>query len=281
MLTLTDATYHNRGSVLVDSVSLALHPGEVLAVVGANGAGKTTLLRLLSGEIAPTRGVARWSDAPLEDLAPEALATRRAVLPQRPSLPFGFTAEEVVKLGRTPHATGAARDSAVALAAMQAAGVEHIAARAYPTLSGGEQQRVHLARALAQIWDVPDEAASADLGEGRCLLLDEPTSALDLAHQHRTLQTARACSDAGVAVLAVLHDLNLAAQYADRIAVLSRGRILALGAPEHVLTTTIIREAFALEVMITAHPCATCPLVVPLATPRPGVVSSGRALAAA
>ena len=257
MFELQNATYRIGAKTLVDGVSLCLRPGEVLAVIGANGAGKTTLLRLLSGELRPTEGAVWLDGRALASSDAEMLARRRAVLPQQSTLTFGFTAMEVVLLGRTPHRTRHVHDLDVARRAMQAAGVTHLAERSYPTLSGGEQQRVHLARALAQIWDAPEDGH-------RYLLLDEPTASLDLAHQHGVLRTARRCARAGVGVLAVLHDLNLAAQHADRIAVLCRGRLLAEGPPEAVLTPEIIRRAFDISVFVTEHPCAACLLIVPV-----------------
>lgn len=261
MIQLQDVTYRVGSKALLDGVTLALRPGEVLAVVGANGAGKTTLLRLLSGERAPSDGTAHLDGQPLGSFDPKTLARRRAVLPQQSTLGFGFSVLEVVLLGRTPHRTAHARDLDIVGHAMRAAGVSHLGSRRYPTLSGGEQQRVHFARALAQIWEAPEQA-------GRYLLLDEPTASLDLAHQHSVLRTARRCAAAGVGVLAVLHDLNLAAQHADRIAVLCRGRLVAEGAPEAVLTSEIILRAFDISVLVTEHPCATCPLVVPVPEDR-------------
>lgn len=259
-LAVERATVRVSGRVLVREVDLAVGPGEVVAVVGANGAGKTTLLRLLSGDLRPSAGQVKLDGRPLPAWPPEALARRRAVLPQQPSLAFGFSALEVVLLGRTPHRSAPAHDLDVAYQAMQAAGVLPFAARSYPTLSGGEQQRVHLARALAQIWDAPADAATGS----RYLLLDEPTASLDLAHQHAVLRTARRCAQAGVGVLAVLHDLNLAAQHADRIAVLRQGRLLAEGPPATVLTPNVVEQAFDVAVLVTDHPCAACPLVVPV-----------------
>lgn len=259
MLSLDSASVRIGGATLISDLSLSVASGEVVAIVGPNGAGKSTALRVLSGDLAPSRGRALLDGQPLANEAPEALAQRRAVLPQHAALAFGFTALDVVLLGRTPHRTPRATDLDAAERAMQRAGVLHLAARRVPTLSGGEQQRVHLARTLAQL-DTP-EAAS---GEARYLLLDEPTSALDLAHQHAVLRVAQGEASRGVGVLAVLHDLNLAAQYADRIAVLAGGHLVALGAPEAVLTPTIVRCAFGISVLVTQNPCAACPLVVPL-----------------
>ncbi len=253
-LRLSGATFTIGKKALVAHVDLDVRPGEVVAVVGANGAGKTTLLRMLSGELAPTTGSASLDDCPLSRIAPDRLARRRAVLPQHSKLAFGLTAREVVLLGRTPHSTRVSVDADSVQRAMEKAGVAHLADQRYPTLSGGEQQRVHLARTLAQL--------DGDTSESRYLLLDEPTASLDLAHQHQTLRTARRVADSGAGVLAILHDLNLAAQHADRIAVMKDGRIVADGAPGDVLTPEIVAHALGIAVMVTNHPCATCPLVI-------------------
>lgn len=258
MLALESVRVRIGDAVLLDGVSLVVQPGEVVAVVGANGAGKSTLLKVAAGERSPSAGRVTLDGRPLGAFSPEALALRRAVLPQHSALQFGFTAAEVVRLGRTPHAGRATRaqDEAAVERALAQAGVSHLAGRRYPTLSGGEQQRVHLARTLAQLDGRHDEP--------RYLLLDEPTASLDLAHQHAVLRTARALAEAGTGVLVVLHDLNLAAQYADRLAVLRRGRLLADGPPAEVLDPALVHAAFDVVVTVLPHPCLTCPLVVAL-----------------
>ena len=255
MLALDAVTVRAGGRLLLDALTLAVAPGEVVAVVGPNGAGKTTALRVLAGERVPDDGRSALGGAPLSGVAPDRLARARAVLPQQSSLGFDFSALDVVQLGRTPHRAPRADDRAAVGRAMERAGVAHLAARRYPTLSGGEQQRVHLARTLAQL-----DGTDGD----RYLLLDEPTSALDLAHQHAVLQTARDEAARGVGVLAVLHDLNHASQYADRVAVLAGGRLVACGAPRDVLTPAVVRCAFGITVLVTDHPCLACPLVVPV-----------------
>lgn len=150
-------------------------------------------------------------------------------------------------------------DYEIARAALDAVEAAHLEERIYPTLSGGERQRVHLARALAQIW----EPSPSHINGVRYLLLDEPTSNLDLAHQHRTLAVARRFAREQVGVLVILHDLNLAAQYADRIAVLRDGSLVALGTPSQVLTPEAIRETFATPVIVMKHPHLDCPLIIP------------------
>jgi iron complex transport system ATP-binding protein len=257
VLTADRLTYATSGRTLLDGVSFELAAGELLAVVGPNGAGKSTLLKLLSGDLAPTSGRVAIDGRPLDAFSGRQQAQRRAVLPQASSLAFPFRVHEVVLMGRTPHARGVPRreDHDVAHEALVHAGAERFADREYPTLSGGEKQRVQLARVLAQIWEPP-------AGGSRYLFLDEPTNNLDLGHQHHTLRVARTFAKEGTAVVAVLHDLNLAAQYADRMLLLHRGRPHALGAPEEVLTPDALAVTFGVPVVIVPHPCFDCPLVV-------------------
>jgi iron complex transport system ATP-binding protein len=183
------------------------------------------------------------------------------VLPQQSELAFGFHVLEVVLLGRSPHAGTSSRqdDLAVAGTCLEEAGVAQLAERIYTTLSGGERQRVQLARALAQI-GFPEPAAAGD----RFLLLDEPTASLDPAHQHATLRTARRAAARGMGVLAILHDLNLAAMYADRLVVLHHGGLAAEGRPGEVLTPALVERVFDLPVTVTPHPTRGCPQVTPV-----------------
>ena len=264
MLTLNHVTYRIGSKALLEGVMAEVRPSQVTAVVGANGAGKTTLLRIASGELAPSEGTAQMDGTPLHTLGAREQARRRAVLPQQSHLGFSFPVLDVVLMGRTPHLAGraeSARDGQIAHAALEAVGMAGFAERAYPTLSGGEQQRVHLARTLAQVWNEPDEEHP-----GKChryLLLDEPTASLDLRHQHGVLAVARRFAADGAGVLAVLHDLNLAAQYADHVLVLRRGAVYAQGAPTRVLTPEVIRGAFGMDVLVQSHPRYDCPLVIP------------------
>lgn len=245
------------GNMLVDGVSLTVEPGQVLAVVGPNGAGKSTLLRTLSGEIAPDQGAVFFNERPLTEWKAREQAQMRAVLPQSSTLSFAFRVLDVVLMGRTPHIHGAEshHDIQIARDALTTVEMADFAARSYTTLSGGEQQRVHLARVLAQIWE------ESPLGP-RYLLLDEPTTSLDLAHQHRTLQIARRSAGQGVGVLAVLHDLNLAARYADQVLVMREGRSLISGSPHAVFTPETIEAAFDTPVLVIPHPRFDCPLIV-------------------
>lgn len=244
----------DRGGVTVlRDIDLSLAPGQVLGVLGPNGAGKSSLLGALCGELVPDRGQVRLHGRSLADWPGQERARCLAVLPQVSSLGFAFRVEEVVGLGRLPHGTGQRRDQQIVEAALRAADASHLADRSYLALSGGERQRVHLARVMAQLW--PGE-------EGATLLLDEPTSMLDPLHQHTTLQAVRAFADRGAAVLVILHDLNLAARYCDRILLLEQGRCHAVGTPQEVLQPDGLKAVFGIEVLVQAHPERGHPLII-------------------
>jgi len=217
---------------LLDQVGIDLLPGMFTAVIGPNGAGKSTLVKVLCGEITPQSGSVMLNGRPLAAWSAEDLARQRAVLPQTPELAFSFRAWDVVALGRHPHRRRATRedDHAAVAGAMRATETATFAQRDCGTLSGGEMHRTHFARTLAQIWEPPVE------GRARVLLLDEPIASLDLFHQHAILERAADAARAGAAVLTVLHDLNLAAAFADTLVVLDGGRVEAVGSPAEILT---------------------------------------------
>lgn len=254
MLTAKAVTARSRGTRLIENLTLALKPGEVMAVVGPNGAGKSTLIRLLAGDLNPASGNILLDRIPLSGWSRRDLARRRAMLPQQSRLAFPFTALEVALMGRTPHPRKPGRDIEIVRAALEVADCGNLATRRYPNLSGGERQRVQLARVLTQIWEGD---------RPRYLLLDEPTSALDIAHQHKILSWVRDFAPRqGVGVLVVLHDLNLAASYADRVAVLKNGSLVALGGPLQVLRAELLTEVFAWPVWVFPHPLAVSRLLV-------------------
>ena len=255
MLQACNLSLNVAGFSLLQDINLRVAPGVVTAVIGANGAGKTSLLRLLTGEQKPSAGVVTFNGSPIVDWQPEQLARMMAVLPQSSRLDFPFTAREVVMLGRTPHATGLARDAHIVDAALHAVDGSYLDKRFYTHMSGGEKQRVQLARVLAQIWEPVSEGP-------RILMLDEPTSAFDLAHQQLTLSIMRSLAEQGVGVLVVVHDLNLAARCADQLLVLSCGRIAASGSPRDVLTANMIREVFHVDATIAVNPVTGTPLVI-------------------
>ncbi|MDT9676827.1 heme ABC transporter ATP-binding protein [Pseudomonas sp. JV414] len=241
-----------RKIVLTD-ITLELKPGEVLGVLGPNGASKSTLLGALCGELHADHGSVWLDERELSHWAGAQRAQRLAVLPQVSTLDFAFRVEEVVGMGRLPYQSGRVRDDEIVAAALLAADARHLSGRSYLALSGGERQRVHLARVLAQLW--PGEA-------GQTLLLDEPTSMLDPLHQHTTLQAVREFADRGAAVLVILHDLNLAARYCDRLLLLEGGRPVALDTPEQVLRPEPLRAVFGLEVLVQPHPERGHPLII-------------------
>ncbi len=243
MMRAEHITVRRGGRALLDDVSIVVQPGEIVALIGANGAGKSTLVRVLSGEMRPDRGQVSFDDKPLADWKSDALARRRAVLPQVRGMDFPISALAVIELGRSPYFdTALRREDRHAMAASVArAGTETLLARDYATLSGGEQQRVQLARVLAQIW----RGGATD--EPRYLLLDEPTSALDLAHQHAMLDTLQNLRADGIGVLAILHDLGLAAAFADRAVALKNGRVIAEGDAAAVLRADVIAETYGID----------------------------------
>ncbi len=256
-LTAEGLGYRAGRQALLEAIDLEVQPGQLIAVLGPNGAGKSTLLRLLAGELTPSQGTLQLNGRRYTNWRRGEIARQLAVLPQRSSLGFAFTALEVVLMGRIPHASGQTRDLEIARDCLRETDCSHLGDRPFPVLSGGEQQRVHLARVLAQLHsDAPRSP--------RYLLLDEPTAALDPAHQLLTLQLARHQADQGIGVLVILHDLNLAARFADRVLLLQQGRTLALGATEQVLTAARLSDLFELPMQVIDHPGGQGKLVVSL-----------------
>jgi iron complex transport system ATP-binding protein len=244
------------GSRILDGVSLEVFPGEILALVGPNGAGKSTLLAVLSGDRRPTGGSVSFGGRSVTAMKPLELARLRAVLTQENTVTFPFRVREVVEMGRSPWArTPQAEDDGAAVAAALAeTDVSHLADRRYTTLSGGEKARASLSRVLAQ--------------RTATVFLDEPTAALDLRHQEDTMRNARRLASGGAAVVVVLHELSLAGAYADRIALVSGGRLVKVGTPAEVLTAELIRQVYGLEVEILSQKTTGRPIVLPLRDPR-------------
>jgi len=238
-------------AVLLDGVDIQINGGEVLGIVGPNGAGKSTLLRILAGETDPTAGEVSLDGRPVGDYRPMDLAKRRAVLPQHTVLQFAFRVLDVVMMGRYPHREATPpEDEASVTSAMERADVDYMRERLYPTLSGGEQSRVAFARVLTQ--------------ETPVVLLDEPSASLDVRHQELVMGVLRSLADAGGAVVAVLHDLNLAARHADRIGVMMGGRMIEVGPTADVLRPDLLSEVYGHPVDVVKHPHLDCPLVLPL-----------------
>ena len=244
--------YRVGKATLVESVDLTLSAGELVAVVGPNGAGKSTLLRLLAGDLHPSSGRVLFTGEQLDHLDYDNLALQRAVFVPQTVRDIPFTVEAVVAMGRYPHQrrgeTSNDEDRDAVSTALEKTVTLHLAKRVFATLSSGEQTRVSLARAFAQ--DAP------------VLLLDEPTTALDVAHQERVMAELRSLSDRGRAVLAILHDLNAAANYATRVVVMSDGGIRASGPATEVFTDNLLTEVYRQPMKVVDHPLRDCPLIL-------------------
>ncbi|QXC56062.1 heme ABC transporter ATP-binding protein [Vibrio mimicus] len=237
---------------ILNSIDLSLNRKEFTILLGPNGTGKSTLLKALTGEIKAVGEFAIFGK-PRDQWPPEILAKHLGVLPQSSSLSFNFMTEEVIELGGIGLTMSNAQLATVVERNMRITDVNHLAQRSYPTLSGGEKQRVHLARVLTQL---------EQSRENKVLLLDEPTSALDIHHQHTTLKLARKLATQGATVVAVLHDLNLAAQYADRIVILNEGDIVADAEPNQALKKEIIEAVYHHKVDIIPHPRYRHPVII-------------------
>ena len=251
--------------LIIDGVSLDLHSGEVLVLLGANGAGKTTLLRLISRQIKLESGSVSLNECDVSNLSRRKLAQQIALMPQHENRSSMLTVLDVVSLGRMPHcgwwAPLSKQDESRVEDAITATGLETLRERSIMALSGGEWRRMILARAIAQ--------------DAVVLILDEPIAGLDLKYQYEVLDKVRYLTKQNQLVsIITLHDLNMAAMFADRVAMLHDGKLIAIGEAENVLTSELIRQAFGVEVSVVKHPTLGTPLIIPLhdfSKMRPGV----------
>ena len=245
-------TYRIADKTVLHDVSLSLNQGEMVALIGPNGAGKSTLLRLLTGYLSPTSGSCHLAGKPLESWSTQTLSRHRAVMRQQTQLGFDWPIEAVIGMGRAPWTQQP--EAAVITHVMQITGCTPLTGRKYAALSGGEQQRVQLARALAQLW--------YDGAPRGWLFLDEPTSALDLYHQQHLLRLLKSLTtQRNLHVCVVLHDLNLAALWADRIVLLHEGKIVSQGAPNVVLQADDLARWYGAQVHVGLHPTSATPQV--------------------
>jgi len=254
-LVARDLTLSYEGRVVVEGLDLPIPPGRVTAIVGPNACGKSTLLRGLSRLLAPAGGSVLLDGADIHSLPTKQVATRLGLLPQTPVAPDGITVADLVSRGRYPHQgwfrRWTADDDTAVSEAMAATGITELAERSVDELSGGQRQRVWIAMALAQQTDI--------------LLLDEPTTFLDISHQIDVLDLLLDLNAArGATVVMVLHDLNLAARYADHLVAMRAGSIVAAGDPSEVVTAELVRDVFGVESVIASDPVTATPLVVPL-----------------
>ncbi len=247
---------------IIQELDLKVAPGEVRVVIGANGAGKSTLLETIAGDLTATEGEILMDQRPLSQWPKKELAQYRAVLRQSPRLDLRFTVLEVILMGRSPHIQRheTKEDVQIAHDALSVVNLDGFAERFYTELSGGEQQRVHLARVLTQVWTPALIGKDAENPSAqRYLLFDEPTSNLDIHAQHLVLECVKRFASVGGTVFCVLHDINLAAQYADQILLLKNGKVLADGSPVDVLKPNLLHSAFGVEGTVleskeVAHP---------------------------
>lgn len=241
---------------VLNGVDFSARSGQVTAIVGPNGSGKTTLLRAMTGEV-PHQGRVFLNSTDVSTLHPWQLAAIRAVQPQSSSIAFPFTVHEIVRLGLS--AGLSASDNTVPLQALNAVGLGGFAGRMYQDLSGGEQQRVQLARVITQVWEpVVDDAP-------RWLILDEPVASLDIGHQFTVMDLARSYASRGGGVVAVMHDLNLTAMFADHVVLMEAGKVAVTGSPAEVLSDETLTRTYGCPVPVNTTPPASIPFLLPQA----------------
>jgi iron complex transport system ATP-binding protein len=243
MVELSGVTYRAGGALILNDVSVRFRPGKFNVILGPNGAGKSTVLRIATGLARPTQGTVRYDGQPIESFNTTALARMRAVLSQHVELAFPLPASDVVMMGRYPHydRVPTAQDRDIVRRALEAVGMTEKRDQPYPTLSGGEQQKIQLARVLAQIWNAE---APVDARSPRYLFLDEPTSSLDVHYQIHLLDIARTLLDHDCTVVAILHDLNVALEYGQHFVLLERGRVALDAEDARAITQHDIERIF-------------------------------------
>lgn len=241
-LEVKNINYTIDGNEILTDVSAAFQPGKLSMIIGPNGSGKSTLLKIISHEIDKYSGSVFYDGKLISKKERVALAKLRAVLSQQSELSFPLSVEEVVMMGRYPHFSfkPGKHDIDICTQALRKMQMEEFVQRNYLTLSGGEKQRVHFARTLAQIWE-------QQAGRHRYLFLDEPITSLDLNYQHEFLRVAKEIARQDSIVIAVIHDINLAAQYADYVIMLNKGSILATGTPKQVITEDNLFKLYGLK----------------------------------
>ena len=254
-LLLNSVTVAPWGNTLLEGVNFTLEPGEVLGVIGPNGAGKTTLLNTIAGDIPLQSGEFLLHGKPYREWERRSLAQKMAYLQQLSLLNFPYTVEEVILLGRSPHDTGSTRDTEILEEVLQLADITDLRDRLYTRLSGGEKQRVQLARVFSQIWQ-------QNAMDGTLLLLDEPTAALDIQHQQGIADAIKKLADKGCAVVLVVHDFNAIASLATRLVALKDGKQVAFGKPCEIFTEEFFTDVFAADVAIAEHPSRNQPMII-------------------
>jgi iron complex transport system ATP-binding protein len=245
------------GKPVIQGITTEFLPGALHVILGPNGSGKSTFLKAFSGEWPMATGEIWYDGQPLRQLSKTVLSRRRAVMSQLPELHFPLRVDDIVMMGRYPHFPfrPSRHDTDICRAAMERLSILPLEGRDYLTLSGGERQRVQFARALTQIWDPPGDGC-------RYLFLDEPVSSLDIRYQHQLLEQVRVLVKEQIVIIAILHDLNLALQYADRILFMKEGRVAAEGPAARIVQPELIREVFGVEAHVLQNPFGPQPVIV-------------------
>jgi len=257
MLSTSSISYHVGHKQILSNVSADFQPGEFNMILGPNGSGKSTFLKIFSGDLDPNEGEVNYGGRSLRSISKPQLATRRAVMSQHSELNFPLAVDEVILMGRYPHFNfiPTKKDMAICDEVMKRMDLHALKERNYLTLSGGEKQRVQFARVLAQIWESPAEGQ-------RYLMLDEPLSSLDINYQHEFLRLAEEFIHNNTVLVAIIHDINLAIQYADKLFFLKEGRLVAEGKPSTVVTAALIETVFGIKASIVPNPISAEPLVL-------------------
>jgi len=257
MISVEQIKYSIGAKNILNNISIQFLPGTCNLIIGPNGSGKSTLIKLLSGELDNYDGRVMYNGADIKTYSKLRLATSRAVLSQQTELSFPMTVEEVVMLGRNPHFefNPSKKDLEIVNEVINLLDLNSFTHRNYQSLSGGEKQRVHYARVLAQIWESPN-------GEQRYLFLDEPLNNLDIYYQEHFLKMAVSLLNETTTLIGVVHDINIALRYADQLSFLKEGAIIKNGAPAKIVDAILIKEVFNVDTQIMAHPSSGKPIVL-------------------
>ncbi|MDG1936891.1 MAG: heme ABC transporter ATP-binding protein [Paracoccaceae bacterium] len=254
MLCVNQVSVSIKNTKILKQIEFIALPGEVTAIIGANGSGKSTLMRAMSGDI-PYDGKISLNGRDIGSIKPYELASKRAVMPQKSNVAFPFTVAEVVHIGLR-NGVGAETTRTI-YDALRCVGLATFARRKYSDLSGGEQQRVQLARVLAQVW-TPHHA-----GQARWIFLDEPVSSLDIAHQIDVMNIVKDYACSGGGIVAIMHDLNITSMFADKVAILHRGKRLCQGVPKDVMTDDWLSDAYDCDLRVNKSPKPPSTYILP------------------
>jgi len=257
MISVEQIKYSVGAKNILNNISIQFLPGTCNLIIGPNGSGKSTLIKLLSGELNNYDGRVMYNGADIKTFTKLRLAASRAVLSQQTELSFPMTVEEVVMLGRNPHFefNPTKKDLEIVKEVINLLDLNSFILRNYQSLSGGEKQRVHYARVLAQIWESPN-------GEQRYLFLDEPLNNLDIYYQEHFLKMAVSLLNETTTLIGVVHDINIALRYANQLSFLKEGAIIKNGAPAKIVDAILIKEVFNVDTQVMAHPSSGKPIVL-------------------